>query len=132
MCFHGHELEKLSEKIVLVDCLLQHRASPECPLWPPESVSMEGGVSTLHYCCPEWICTREELVLFSICSLDHGEGGLEQQRLKTGKPTLKLSHKIWLDRQRKRGVWIIAPIGQLELQGAVELLFSPKGVINWP
>lgn len=44
---------------------------------------------------------------------------------------MEVSHKVWLDRERKRGLWIIAPIGQLELQGAVELFISPKSVINW-
>lgn len=46
MCFCGRELQSLSKKIVLTDCLLQHWMSPECPHWQPESVHMDAGVDT--------------------------------------------------------------------------------------
>lgn len=47
MCFLGRELQSLPKKIVLMDFLLQHRASPVCPHWQPGSVRMEAGVNTL-------------------------------------------------------------------------------------
>lgn len=52
-----------------------------------------------------WACGplgQEELALiFSIPGLNYGESGLEQQRLKSRKPTLKLSRKICPDSERK-------------------------------
>lgn len=78
-----------STKIMLMNFLLQHKAAPEGPhRQPGKQICIQ-----LDCSWPEWTCTREELLLsLSIPSLDHQEGGVEQQRLKTRMPTLELSH----------------------------------------